>query len=197
MKIHILMKIIVEGYYNRYYTPMIDTGAEVNICKYNCLPNDKQIKLKTPIIVKGFNNEGSMINYKAKDIKIQIWNKILKIDEIYNYDLPTKDMILGIPFLDKYYPHILTKTHWWLIAPCNHKVGAKRVYNKIRKNAEWIKGSESINKNLENMTNTSEGINYIIFTIDKLSPIKQRLEKLYSEDPLKGWNKHKTIVKQN
>ena len=45
------------------------------------------------------------------------------------------------------------------------------------------------------MPNTSEGINYIIFTIDKLSPIKQRLEKLYSEDPLKGWNKHKTIVK--
>ena len=92
------MKIIVEGYYNRYYTPMIDTGAEVNICKYNCLPDSKWIKLKTPIIVKGFNNEGSMINYKAKDIKIQIWNKILKIDEIYNYDLPTKDMILGILF---------------------------------------------------------------------------------------------------
>ena len=189
------MKIIVEGYYNRYYTPMIDTGAEVNICKYNCLPDSKWIKLKTPIIVKGFNNEGSMINYKAKDIKIQIWNKILKIDEIYNYDLPTKDMILGIPFLDKYYPHILTKTHWWLTTPCNHKIGAKRVPNKIRKNTEWIKGSEDINQHLDNMPNTSEGINYIIFTIDKLSPIKQKLEKLYSEDPLKGWNKHKTIVK--
>ena len=41
MKIFILAKIIVEGYHNRYYTPMIDTGAEANICKYNCLPEDK------------------------------------------------------------------------------------------------------------------------------------------------------------
>lgn len=70
MKIHILIKIIIEGYYNRYYTPMIDTRVEVNICKYNCLPDSKWIKLKIPIIVKGFNNEGSMINFKAKDIKI-------------------------------------------------------------------------------------------------------------------------------
>ncbi|MCF6788184.1 hypothetical protein L3H49_10735, partial [Corynebacterium sp. MC-01] len=138
---------------------------------------------------------GSMINYKAKDIKIQILEKISKIDKIYNYDLPTKDMILGIPFLDKYYPHILTKTHWWLTTPCNHKIGAKRVYNKIRKNTEWIKGSENITQKFKNMADASEGINYIIFTIDKLSPIKQKLEKLYSEDPLKGWNKHKTIVK--
>ena len=40
MKIYILAKIIIEGYYNSY-TPMIDTGAETNICKYNCLPEDK------------------------------------------------------------------------------------------------------------------------------------------------------------
>ena len=45
------------------------------------------------------------------------------------------------------------------------------------------------------MPNTGEGINYIIFTIDRLSPIKQKLAKLYSEDPLQGWNKHKTMVK--
>ena len=42
MKIYILAKIIIEG----YYTPMIDTGAEANICKYNCLPEDKWEKLK-------------------------------------------------------------------------------------------------------------------------------------------------------
>ena len=41
MKIFILAKIIVEGHHNRYYTPMIDIGAEANICKYNCLPEDK------------------------------------------------------------------------------------------------------------------------------------------------------------
>ena len=46
MKIFILAKIIVEGYHNRYYTPMIDTGAEANICKYNCLPEDKWEKTK-------------------------------------------------------------------------------------------------------------------------------------------------------
>ena len=30
MKIYVLMKIVVEGCYSRYYTPMIDTGAEAN-----------------------------------------------------------------------------------------------------------------------------------------------------------------------
>ena len=72
MKIFIFAKIIVEGYHNRYYTPMIDTGAEANICKYNCLPEDKWEKLKTPMVVTSFNNEGSMIKYKEKNIKIQI-----------------------------------------------------------------------------------------------------------------------------
>ena len=66
MKIFVLAKIIVEGYHNRYYTPMIDTGAEANICKYNCLPEDKWEKLKTSMVVTGFNNEESMIKYKAK-----------------------------------------------------------------------------------------------------------------------------------
>ena len=30
---------------------MIDTGAEANICKYNCLSEDKWEKLKTPMVV--------------------------------------------------------------------------------------------------------------------------------------------------
>ena len=148
MKIYILAKIIVEGYYNRYYTPMIDTGAEANICKYNCLPEDKWEKLKTPMVVTGFNNEGSMIKYKAKNIKIQIWDKILTIEEMYNFEFTTKDMLLGMPFLDKYYPHIITKTHWWLTTPCGNKIGAKRVNNKQRKTMEWIKGSEKINQEM-------------------------------------------------
>lgn len=58
-KIYILAKIIIEGYYSRYYTPMIDTGAGVNVCRHNCLPEDKWEKLLTPIVVTGFNNEGS------------------------------------------------------------------------------------------------------------------------------------------
>ena len=41
------------------------------------------------------------------------------------------------------------------------------------------------------MPNTSEGINYIIFTIDKLSPIKHRLEKLLSEEELDMVTKRK------
>jgi len=106
MKIYILAKIIVEGYYNRYYTPMMDTGAEANMCRHNCLPESKWEKLKTPIVVTGFNNEGSMITYKARNIKIQIWDKILTIEEIYSYEFTNKDILLGMPFLDKLY-HIL------------------------------------------------------------------------------------------
>ena len=86
---------------------MIDTGAKANLCRYNCLSESKWDKLKTPIVVKGFNNEGSLITYKAKSVKIQIWDKIITIEEIY--ELTSKDMLLGMPFLDKLYPHIITK----------------------------------------------------------------------------------------
>ena len=195
MKIYILAKIIIEGYYNIYYTPMIDTGAEANICKYNCLPEDKWEKLKTPIVVTRFNNEGSMITYKAKNIKIQIWDKILTTEEIYNFELTTKDMLLGMPFLEKLYPHIITKTHWWFTTPCKQKIGAKRVNNKKRKTTEWIKGSEKITQKLENIKEEDPKIELIIFSIDKVKIIQDKLELLYSEDPLQGWEKHKTKVK--
>ena len=46
MEIFILAKIIIEGYHNRYYTLMIDTGAEANICKYIYLLEDKWERLK-------------------------------------------------------------------------------------------------------------------------------------------------------
>ena len=196
MKIYILAKVIVEGYYNRYYTPMIDTGAEANICKYNYLPTDKLKKLKTPMVVTGFNNEGSMINYKAKNVKIQIWDKILTIEEIYNFEFTTKDMLLGMPFLDKLYPHIITRIHWWFTTPCKNKVGAKRVNNKQRKTTEWIRGNEKITQKLENISkNTITQLEIIIFTIDKVKIIQNELEKLYNDNPLKGWNKHKTKIK--
>ena len=35
----------------------------------------------------------------------------------------------------------------------------------------------------------------IIFTIDKVKIINEQLEQLYNEDPLQGWEKHKTKVK--
>ena len=205
MKIYVLMKIVVEGYYSRYYTPMIDTGAEANLCRYNCLPESKWDKLKTPIIVKGFNNEGSLITYKARNVKIQVWDKILTIEEIYNYELTSKDILLGMPFLDKLYPHIITKTDWWFTTPCKQKVRAKRVNNKIRKKTDWIKGSEKITQKLENIKNTEDTIELVvfsinkteitIFSINKIEIIQKKLEQLYSEDPLKGWEKHKTTIK--
>ena len=95
------------------------------------------------MVVTGFNNEGSMIKYKAKNIKIQIWDKILTIEEIYNFEFTTKDMLLGMPFPHKFYPHIITKTHWWLTTPCGHKIGAKRV--KIN-NENLKNGLEAVKK---------------------------------------------------
>ena len=35
----------------------------------------------------------------------------------------------------------------------------------------------------------------IIFTIDKFKIINEQLELLYNENPLQGWEKHKTKVK--
>jgi len=196
-KIYILAKIIVEGYYNRYYTPMVDTGAEANMCRHNCLPESKWEKLKTPIVVTGFNNEGSMITYKARNIKIQIWDKMVTIEEIYSYEFTNKDILLGMPFLDKLYPHIITKTHWWFTTPCKQKLGAKRVNNKVRKTTPWIKGSEKITQKLENVIQSNHNIEIIIFSINKIKPLQDKLELLYNDNPLQGCDTYHTRIRSH
>ena len=67
-----------------------------------------------------------MIKYKTKNIKIQIWDKILTIEEMYNFEFTTKDVLLGMPFLDRFYPHIITKTHWWFTTPCKKQNRSKK-----------------------------------------------------------------------
>ena len=97
-----------------------------------------------------------------------------------------------MPFLDKFYAHIITKTHWWFTTPCGNKIGAKRVNNKQRKPIEWIKGSEKINQEMENISrNQISQLEIIIFTIDKVKIINEQLEQLYSENQLKGWKKQR------
>ena len=81
---------------------------------------------------------------------------MLTIGEIYNFEFTTKDMLLGMSFLDKLYPHIITRTHWWFTRPCKHKVGAKRVNNKQRKSTEWNKESEKITQKLENISKNKQ-----------------------------------------
>ena len=121
------------------------------------------------MVVTGFNNERSMIKYKTKNIKIQIWDKILTIEEMYNFEFTTKDMLLGMPFLERFYPHVITKTHWWFTTPCRNKIRAKRVNNKQREPTEWIKGSEKINQEMKNINKKQiSQLEIIIFTIDKL-----------------------------
>ena len=56
-----------------------------------------------------------------------IWDKIFTIEEMYNVEFTTKDMLLGMPFLDRFYPHIITKTHWWFTTLCGNRIRAKRV----------------------------------------------------------------------
>ena len=48
-----------------------------------------------------------MIKYKAKNIKIQIWDKILTIEEMYNFEFTTKDMLLEECHFLKDFTHIL------------------------------------------------------------------------------------------
>ena len=50
---------------------------------------------------------------------------------------------------------------------------------------EWIKGSEKINQEMENINNKQiTQLEIIIFAIDKVKLINEQLEQLYSENPL-------------
>lgn len=58
---------------------------------------------------------------------------------------------------------------------------------------EWIKGSEKINQEMKNIDKEQETqLEIIIFNIDKVKIIN---EQLYNDDPLQGWEKHKTKIK--
>ncbi|WMV32868.1 hypothetical protein MTR67_026253 [Solanum verrucosum] len=83
----------------------------------------------------------------------------------------------------------------WFTTPCKQKIGAKRVNNKKRKTTDWIKGSEKITQKLENINEEDPKIELIIFSIDKVKIIQDKLELLFSQDHLQGWEKHKTKVK--
>lgn len=98
-------------------------------------------------------------------------------------------MIIGMPFLDDLYPHTITKTHWWFTTLCKQRIAAKRVQNKVRKTTPWIKGSEKILQKLENESRKEELVEIIKFKINTLDNIQKKLELLYSEDPLRGWEK--------
>nr|AWA81915.1 replicase [Sweet potato vein clearing virus] len=181
MKIHILVKVICEGYKSRYYTPMIDTGAEISICKMNCLPDEYWKEIKNDLIVRGFNNEGSVIDRKASNISIQIWDKIVKIDHIYQFEIQGKDIILGMNFIRMYLPHKISKDFWYLTTPCGKMIGAKIVENKERFKCEWEKGDKTLNQKLRNVYD--------------FSLVRNQIRTLFSENPLEFWEKHRTEVK--
>ena len=91
----------------------------------------QRIKIENPfdkIVTIIDNNDYS---YKELDIEedLEIVKERLSTSKRTNYDTPSssrsstsrrldyeftnKDILLGMPFLEKFYPHTITKTHWY------------------------------------------------------------------------------------
>lgn len=175
---YILFKIICEGYLHKYYNVLFDTGAVTSICKENCL--SEREKLKTPINIKGFNEEGNQITHYQENVKIQIWDKILIIPLIYCFELKGIDIIIGMNFIKQYLPvHI-----------------GNRYTALTKKNTPWIKGDNKITQKLQILSKINH-IEIIIFNLDFITPINHKLENLYNENPLANWDKHKSQNRTN
>ncbi|DAF42458.1 TPA_asm: replicase [Bacopa monnieri virus 3] len=186
--LNILFKIIYPGYLNRYYAGLIDTGATTTIMCENCLPEWK--KLRYPIHIKGFNSEGSRIEKYNEDIKIQIFDKILKIPKVYCFNLENRDIILANDFLNQYRPITISFRYVEFTTPCDEKkLRAFIVKNQKRIHSDWIKGDERV----------TQEIKYEIINIvnDNREAVKKslahRLDDFYTDNPLTNWKKHKTI----
>ena len=132
---NILFKVIYPGYLNRYYSGLLDTGAAATLFSINCLPEWK--KLKVPINLKGFNDEGNRIEHYNENIYIQIFDKKLKIPKVYGFDLTNKDIIIGWDFIKLYLPINIHATYVSFTTNCDKRiVKSPIVANQKRKPQE-------------------------------------------------------------
>lgn len=65
---YVLGNFIILGYKSYSLSALIDTGATICTCRWNVLPSEKWMLMKSPIAVKGIDGKETKIKYKAKNV---------------------------------------------------------------------------------------------------------------------------------
>ena len=196
--VFILAYFKFPGYLYRRYTPYIDTGASINICRKNCIPDEYWTSIKMKAL--GFNGSEATIEFVARNIEIEINHIKINIGDIYAFELEGKNMILGINFLRRYMPLTFGHDFLLLTLPCEkftRKIRCIIKTNKFYTDEPWIKGDSNKRQEMKYKLHKLDliKINPEVYYISNLEKINQKLELCYGDKPLMFWEKHKTKVK--
>ena len=74
-----------------------------------------------------------MLELEAKNVMVQIRNYELKIQELNQYNEPQCDIILGLDFLEKYYPFTFIEKALVLTTPCKYQAIGVRITSPYKR----------------------------------------------------------------
>jgi hypothetical protein len=92
------------GYKPYSLSALIDTIPTICSCRWNALPSEKWMLMKSPIAVKGIDGKEIKIEYKAKNVAIWMSNKKFVIPKILCFPNMHGDFLLGNNFISNYLP---------------------------------------------------------------------------------------------
>ncbi|AAB03327.1 aspartic protease/reverse transcriptase [Cassava vein mosaic virus] len=189
---YMTIKISIPKYMSRIYHGLFDTGANICICKKKVLPDELWHKTEN-LVLRGFNDEKHVAEYRADNITIMIAKEKFIIPYIYAMDEMSPDIIIGATFYNKYSPIELDIGKGIIKFTKNNEKYPNYLvkYPKKRKLVPWTKGNPSVTETMENI-----GINQI----ESRNPIEEEINQIlgtdiYGENPLEKWEKHKTLAK--
>ena len=156
---------------------LIDTSSEITIMK-SFLSNQWKPNGKLKII--GIIGDKQQVNQSLINFEILLGSKIVRINQIFQYDKMDCDILLGNDFIQQFQYYQQTPYMITLKTPCNHILRIPREFKPYRVQPAQRGDNTFIYEKHYLIPN---GQSYNI----QLETIKSQLEKVYKDNPLALW----------
>lgn len=210
--VYIPIGITYKDYKAEYFAAYMDSGAGICVCKPECYPKEYHQNLDTYRGIS-FNKEIILLNKGIKIPWLLIGSYLIKGPTFYFHDAGT-DVLLGQDFLQKFDKVIFDMKAFQILfkTPCHHLISTRRIRRaygrnfpimfKQRKKHDDIgyqdkpileKGKLLLKcQKMENLLDYQVNLRKLD---NKIEDIKERLNKCYTDNPLKFWNKNQIMAK--
>ena len=155
---------------------LIDTGSEITIMK-SFLSNKWELNGKLKIIE--ITGDKQQVTQSILNFEILLGNKIVRINQIFQYNNMDCDILLGNDFIQQFQYYQQTPYMITLKTPYNHILRIPRKFKPYR-----VQSAQRGDKYIyEKHYLIRKGQSYNI----QLETIKSQLEQVYKENPLALW----------
>ena len=162
-------------FYFPFYKPytldvLLDTGATTCCGRWQSLPTEQWIKLKTPIPAIGIDGHPTFLEYKAKNVPVILGNEKFIIPKILCFPIMHGDFILGNNFTRLYLPMEWHKHN--IILTSNKKVKIPILPHHVNKCETGF-----------------TPVPHHILTLDETHWMFPKLKDNFSDNPLHLWDR--------